>query len=265
MKEEIKEIVSRLGNKVAPKVKQGMEEALNVIILERRIDERLKDAKDLNFLDDDQVIEMVKTNLSSQIPYMRGGDLESKYQRRQMKAYSKLLHIYEWMKDGMMVKQEIHRHKKGGQLENCGSSLQVKEYAGRLAVTIGADGKERVEEQRGLVVRNLFCPQCNVIVQRKDTETEVISEIRDKESGEYLDAMKRIVAWASRKIYVIAWRAEDLESRPIALTKMFPDFGGGGGGESSEFMKVLLEQRGRQPENQPTQDTSNATGGNQNV
>lgn len=265
VKEEVKEMVSRLGNKVAPKVKQGMEEALNVIILERRIDERLRDAKDLDFLDDDQVIEMVRTNLASQIPYMRGGDLESRYQRRQMKAYSKLLHIYEWMKDGLMVKTEIHRHKKEGKLENCGSSLQVKEYAGRLAVIIGADGRETIEETKG-VIENLFCPVCKILVQPRDTETEAIREVRDKESGEYLDAMKRIVAWASRKIYMIAWRSEDLESKPIALTKMFPDFGNPNA-QSSDFMQWLASARQSESPSSPTLPSTTAGGGSnqQNV
>ena len=261
VKNEVKEMLSRLGNRVAPKAIQGMEEALNVIILERRIDERLKDAKDLDFLDDDQVIEMVRTNLASQIPFMRGGDFESKYQRRQMKAYSKLLHIFEWMKDGLMVKTEIHRHKKDGKLENCGSSLQVKTYTGRLAIIIGADGKEHIEEAKG-VITNLSCPVCNVIVQPRDTEAETIREVRDKEAGEYLDTMKRIVAWASRKIYVIAWRSEDLESKPIALTKMFPDFGSGN--ENSNFMDLLLSARQNENKSTPNLPTTAEGSSNQN-
>ena len=264
-KEQIKNITSRLGNRIAPQAKQGMEEALNVIILERRIDERLRDAKDLDFLDDDQVIEMVKTNLSSQIPYMRGGDLESKYQRKQMKAYSKLLHIYEWMKDGLMVKKEIHRHKGrmiDGKQVPCGSSLQEKKYPALLNV-VREGGQEQVVSTSG-TIRNLFCPICEIIVLPEYAETETIKEIMDKEAGEDLDAMKRVVAWSSRKIYVIAWRSEDLESRPIALQKNFPDFGSGSGGDSSEFMKILLEQRGRQSESQPAQDTSSEAGGNSN-
>lgn len=252
VKEQVKEMMSRLGNRVAPQVKQGMEEALNVIILERRIDERLRDAKDLDFLDDDQVIEMVRTNLASQIPFMRGGDLESKYQRKQMKAYSKLLHIMEWMKDGLMIKKEIHRHKGrmiDGKLVPCGSSLQVREYPALVAMVKTKGGEEIITESGK--IRNLYCPICVGIVLPEYAETETIKEVRDNEAGEYLDAMKRIVAWASRKIYVIAWRSEDLESRPIALQKNFPDFGGGNN-QSSGFMEMLMAARQAENKSSPT-------------
>ena len=261
-KNQIKDIASRLGHRIAPKVKQGMEEALNVVILERRIDERLRDAKDLDFLDDDQVIEMVRTNLASQIPFMRGGDLESKYQRKQMKAYSKLLHIYEWMKDGLMVKNEIHRHKGrkiDDKLVSCGSSLQVKEYPALLNV-VRERGQEELVKTSG-VIRNLYCPVCEIIVKPEDAETEIIREVMDKEAGEDLDAMKRIVAWASRKIYMIAWRSEDLESRPIALQKNFPDFGNPSGG-GSDFMRWLETARSEPPASPTLPSTATGAGNN---